>query len=201
MTLISVIAGNINILNLIPWLIFWAYWMLSLVYEVASRKYKRTVRRQSFLVGRFQSLLFALSIFLVLVNFKSYPLGIRFLPIVTAVEYLGLGIALAGIGFAIWAREHLGANWSGNVVLKKGHTLVTTGPYSIVRHPIYAGITLGIVGCVISAGTVVGLVAIPLVVAFSLIRINAEEKLMREAFGKDYDKYSKRVKAYIPNIW
>lgn len=197
----TLIAGNVNIVTLIPWLIFWAYWMLSMVYEVASRKYKRTARRQSFLVGRFQSLLFVLSIVLVLVNFKIYPFDVRFLPIMTAVEYLGLGIALAGIGFAIWAREHLGGNWSGNVVLKKGHTLVTTGPYSIVRHPIYAGITLGIVGCAISAGTVAGLIAIPLVIAFSLIRIFAEEKLMREAFGKNYDNYSRRVKAYIPKVW
>ena len=73
----------------------------------------------------------------------------RFLPV-------GLGVALAagGIAVAFWARWHLGTNWSGMVTLKEGHQLIRTGPYRAMRHPIYTGILLALLGTAITFGEV-----------------------------------------------
>jgi protein-S-isoprenylcysteine O-methyltransferase Ste14 len=69
-----------------------------------------------------------------------------------------------------------------------------------VRHPIYTGITIGIVGSAIAENTVTGLIAIFFVLLFSYFRIKDEEKLMKEKFGSDYADYAKKVKAFVPWI-
>jgi protein-S-isoprenylcysteine O-methyltransferase Ste14 len=196
-------AAQINAITAIPWVIFWIYWFAAIIYDAVSGKMKKAVRGQPFIAGRVQSLTLVVAIILVIANFpqKYYPLGVRFLPNSPAVLYTGLALSLLGIAFAIWAREHLGGNWSATVQLKKGHTLVMSGPYRIVRHPIYSGITLGIIGSAISIGNVAGIIAIICMAIFSLTRIADEEKLMHQAFGKEYEKYSGHVRAYIPGLW
>ena len=62
------------------------------------------------------------------------------------IVYPGLLLTAAGIGFAIWARLHLGRYWSGIITLKEGHKVITTGPYRWVRHPIYTGWLAGMFG-------------------------------------------------------
>jgi protein-S-isoprenylcysteine O-methyltransferase Ste14 len=109
-------------------------------------------------------------------------------------------VGLCSILFAIWARLTLGGNWSADAVLKKGQTLVKNGPYGIVRHPVYTGITIGIVGSAIAEDTVTGLIAIFFVLLFSYFRIKDEEKLMKERFGRDYEDYARKVKAFVPCI-
>ena len=58
------------------------------------------------------------------------------------VYWLGLLMVVAGLAFAVWARVHLGRNWSGTVTVKENHELIRSGPYAIVRHPIYTGLLL-----------------------------------------------------------
>src|SRR5277367_994188 len=75
-----------------------------------------------------------------------------FVPNTDLAGVAGLLLVTVGIAFSIWARLHLGGNWSGSVTIKQGHTLIRRGPYTIVRHPIYTGFLFAIVGVAIIVG-------------------------------------------------
>jgi protein-S-isoprenylcysteine O-methyltransferase Ste14 len=117
------------------------------------------------------------------------------------VAYSGLFLVLAGIGFAAWGRFQLGGNWSGTITVKKNQTLVTTGPYAIVRHPIYSEILLTVLGTVTVDREVRGLVAVGLLLVMLGLKAHMEEKFMTEEFGLEYREYQQRVKALIPMVW
>ena len=116
------------------------------------------------------------------------------------IDSLGVILCAAGMVFLVWARQNLGRNWSQTVSIKKGHELVTSGPYRYVRHPMYAG---GIIACIGSA-IVVGGAWILLLVILGLIflwRVGAEDRLMARQFPNEYPLYKKRTKALIPFVW
>src|SRR6185437_13420947 len=118
--------------------------------------------------------------------------------LVTAI--LGLVFVAAGIAFAIWARIHLGRNWSGTPSIKKDHELVTSGPYRFVRHPIYTGIILALIGNVLVAG-LPWIAALILFGVIFLFRIPKEEGYMMQLFPDQYPEYRKHSKALIPFVW
>src|SRR5271167_3272402 len=68
------------------------------------------------------------------------------------IPWIGVWFAVVGVAFAIWARILLGSNWSGTAKLKAGHTLICDGPYHIVRHPIYTGILIAVLGTAVDNG-------------------------------------------------
>jgi protein-S-isoprenylcysteine O-methyltransferase Ste14 len=115
--------------------------------------------------------------------------------------FVGAVVCLAGAGFALWARLILGKNWSARAEEKVGHSLVTTGPYAFVRHPIYTGFLFGMLGFALSVGTVWSLAAFMFGVFSLLVRIPVEEGLMLRVFKDSYTNYSLRTKKLIPFIW
>ena len=125
-------------------------------------------------------------------------LKVRLWPQTLAVLVSGTIIVALGLGFAIWARRHLGGNWSGEVTVKDDHELVRSGPYRFVRHPIYTGILIAILG----TGATIGewRVVLSLIFAFLSFYRKAmlEERWMTETFGRAYDDYRRRVAALIP---
>ncbi len=190
-------------LYIIPiWALFYIYWVGSAAYDLFSGRSKK-VSRQSTGMERMWNLFLGLALLLVVIEpiRMPYPLNVIILPSSYPILLLGMAIALSGIFFAIWARRHLGGNWSSVVEQKVGQEFIETGPYAIVRHPIYTGIMVGVVGSFIMAGSLGGLLAIPAALIFSLARISAEEKLMVGTFGQKYLDYRKRVKALVPRIW
>ncbi len=128
-------------------------------------------------------------------------LGWRFLRPNITVSWVGVALTAAGILFAFWARFTLGRNWSGTVTVKEDHELVIRGPYRIVRHPIYTGFTLGMLGTALVTARVRGLVALALIVVAWRLKWGIEERFMLEEFGERYTAYRKRVSALIPGIW
>ena len=118
------------------------------------------------------------------------------------MRVIGLAATVTGAAFAIWARLALGRNWSGVVVtVKDQHQLVTSGPYAIVRHPIYAGLFLMAMASAIIAplfGTITGTV---MLLCVFLLRIQREERMMTLHFGQQYDAYRQRIARLIPYIW
>ncbi len=102
--------------------------------------------------------------------------------------------------FLVWARQHLGRNWSQTVAVKKDHELVTSGPYRYVRHPMYSG---GLLACIGSAIVCGGPWIFLLVILGSLFfwRMGAEDKLLAKQFPDEYPDYKKRTKALIPFVW
>ena len=145
-------------------------------------------------------LLVPLGAFLVIQPGRFGPLNIRLLPDTQAVNLCGLTITTAGLVFAIWARFMLGRNWSGTVTVKAGHELIRGGPYRFVRHPIYSGILVGLLGTAIGGGTLPSLIG--LVIAFCGLRMKwrTEERFMAELFGAQYSQYTREVKAVIPGL-
>lgn len=76
--------------------------------------------------------------------------GIRFVPEGAPGLYAGFGLTIVGVAFAVWSRFYIGKNWDGMVVLKEDHQLMRSGPYGIVRNPIYSGFTLATLGAAMS---------------------------------------------------
>jgi len=102
---------------------------------------------------------------------------------------------------AIWARHTIGTNWSGIITLKEGHALVQTGPYVIVRHPIYSGLILAMLGSAIVLGELRGLLSVGLMPLSFTRKMNDEERLMKTQFPKEYPEYQARVKRLIPFLY
>ena len=176
------------------WVAWAIYWL------VAARGNKATRRREP-LSSRLAYIL-PLLVGGLLIGVRELPwsaaLGMRLWPPSSALYLIGLALLVGGLGFSVWARVHLGRNWSGTVTVKEGHELIRSGPYGYVRHPIYTGILTGVLGTVLCSGTlrsVLGLVIIA--IAFSR-KLRAEEVFMRETFPGQYEQYSEEVPALVP---
>ena len=109
-------------------------------------------------------------------------------------------LTVLGILFAIWARVHLGRNWSAAPAVKEKHELVTSGPYAYVRHPIYTGILLAAFGAALSGSAFA--IGIFIIVCFVFSRrIGKEERIMLELFSDTYPQYQARTKRLVPLVW
>jgi protein-S-isoprenylcysteine O-methyltransferase Ste14 len=177
------------------WLAWLAYWLL------AARNVKATRRRESLaslLLNRVFIWLAA-----ALLAFPNLPvpwLNERFLPVTMAAYWVGFVMLAIGLSFTVWARVYLGRNWSGTVTLKQEHELVRTGPYHLVRHPIYSGLLLAILGTAIAIGEWRSLFAfVSVAVGFSF-KMKVEERFMEETFLDEYRRYRAEVPALIPFV-
>ena len=111
---------------------------------------------------------------------------------------IDVAIAL-GFGFCWWARLHLGKLWSANVTRKEGHQVIDTGPYGLVRHPIYTGVLLAAFATAVLQGTLLALIGAVLMTGAWYWKARIEENFLRQELGKDsYDDYAARVAMLIP---
>ena len=124
----------------------------------------------------------------------------RFLPEAGWCFWLGAAITASGLLFSVWARIHLGNNWSQAVTLKQDHQLIISGPYALVRHPIYTGLLTGFLGCAIARGQWRGLLAVASVAAMLWRKLLLEETWMQERFGDSYTAYCRRVARIVPYL-
>lgn len=159
---------------------WFAYWML------AARNVKATRRREpvtTFLLNR----VFVI-VSLLLLLFPHLPprwLEEHFIAPATAPYAAGLIMTAAGLGFSVWARVHLGRNWSALVTVKQDHELIRTGPYGLVRHPIYTGVLLAILGTAVAIGEWRALIAFSLITIGFVLKLRSEERFMSQTFGSN----------------
>jgi protein-S-isoprenylcysteine O-methyltransferase Ste14 len=179
-----------------------AAWIVAgIVWMVGALGTKRTARAQSS-GSRLIDISLAALAFALLFN-DRFAIGLlarRFVPYSLVIAYAGLALTLTGIGFAIWARVFLGRNWSAIVTIKQDHQMVRNGPYALVRHPIYSGFLLALLGSALVLGEVRGLVAVGLAFLAWWFKSRLEEKFMEQQFGEEYAVYKRRVKALIPFV-
>lgn len=116
------------------------------------------------------------------------------------VEVLSVSLTTLGITFAIWARFYIGQNWSSAVTIKVGHQLIRTGPYAWVRHPIYSGLLLAMIGTALARREARGIFSVVLLWLGFWIKSRMEEQFMHKTFGPEYEGYSKSTGALIPRI-
>jgi protein-S-isoprenylcysteine O-methyltransferase Ste14 len=186
-----------NVLFPAMWIAWAVYWLL------LSRRAKVTARRESIFSRLSHIAPMMLAVFLLFSPASPIPvLGDRFLPLAQwrVWDAIGAAVNLAGLLFTVWARVHLGRNWSATVTLKEDHELVTSGPYGVVRHPIYTGLLLGVVGLAIAHGEWRSLLGVVIVALAFWRKLRIEESWMLEQFGDVYRSYRQRVAALIPGV-
>jgi protein-S-isoprenylcysteine O-methyltransferase Ste14 len=172
------------------WILFIVVWL------VFAADTKRYVRRSTTGVR--------ILIFLVVIGILRVPAMRKFLSGVErsiwspALGSVGVALVALGLALAIWARVHLGRNWGMPMSIRQDAELVTSGPYAFVRHPIYTGIILAMLG-----STLVSIWWMPAFILFSSYFVwsaKTEEKIMREQFTDQYPEYMKRTKMLVPFV-
>jgi protein-S-isoprenylcysteine O-methyltransferase Ste14 len=188
----SPLATRQVVLSFIPWLLFSIYW------EIASKDAAKATSSESQLSRGFHVLLANLAIFIEIA--PIYGFG-RFLPVSYRIMAAGFVIELMGLSLSIWARRHLGRNWSGEISIKVEHQLVRSGPYGRLRHPIYTALLTMYVGAALVSGRWLALVGLALAVFAYWRKIRLEEANLNAAFGADYDAYSRESWALLPGLF
>ncbi len=177
----------------ILWLCWAFYWGLAAARNGAP---ERTEARSSRLI-HLGSL--AVAFLLLFLNPLSIgPLGWRFVPDRLVCFLLGFAVTFLGLAFATWARFHLGPNWSGIIGTRGQHKLIQTGPYALVRHPIYSGLLLAIVGTAICIGEVRSLLGASLAAIAYIRKIRIEERWLLARFDPAYEDYRRDVGTLVP---
>lgn len=179
---------GVEVLFAVGWGAFWLYWL------IAAFSMKRG--RVSWSRGlRLRLVIVALAVLLVRFGVVRHH-GLNTDPWRAA---LGIAIFAAGLGFAIWARVHIGRNWGTPMTRKVEPELVTSGPYHLVRHPIYSGLLAGGMGTAIALSWV-WLLAVALAGIYFIYSATAEERYLTEQFPERYAAYKHTTKMLLPFI-
>ena len=118
-----------------------------------------------------------------------------------SIRWFGVALFAAGGALRLWPVFVLGPRFSGLVAIQPGHTLVTTGPYGVIRHPSYLGLLINALGWALAFRSGVGVLLTALLIPPLLARIRAEETLLRTQFGSEYDAYCSRTWRLIPGLF
>jgi protein-S-isoprenylcysteine O-methyltransferase Ste14 len=171
----------------IAWLAFWIYWFAS------ARGVKPGARSSHWVRARVVIVIAAIVVVRII-----HPRSWTFHSLLVG----GIGAALfaCGVAIAVWARVNLGRNWGMPMTIKQEPELVTSGPYRYVRHPIYSGLILALLGTALLTN-VVGLVIFAAFAATFLYSAHIEERNLATAFPDAYPAYREHTKMLIPFVW
>jgi protein-S-isoprenylcysteine O-methyltransferase Ste14 len=177
------------------WILFGLYWIVS------AFKLKKTKKRETW-SQRFRYVLPLVFAFYMLSQPGAHYgwLGARFVPASDAAAWIGVVVTAAGVAIAFWARWHLGANWSGVVTVKEGHELIRSGPYRSIRHPIYTGILLALLGTAFAVGEVRGLLAVVIASLSFYIKARREESFLTQEFGDRFAEHRRHTGMFLPRF-
>jgi protein-S-isoprenylcysteine O-methyltransferase Ste14 len=179
----------VDIVILAGWVAFWLYWLVASVGVKVGRT--RWTQFAGIRVGIVLVLLF-------LVRDKALKGHTNIHS--PWLQGIGLAVFFLGLALAIWARVYLGRNWGTPMSQKADPELVTTGPYSRVRHPIYSGIILAMIGTTIAA-SLYWLIAVVIIGAYFIYSAFMEERFMAGRFPDSYPEYKRSTKMLIPFIF
>jgi protein-S-isoprenylcysteine O-methyltransferase Ste14 len=124
----------------------------------------------------------------------------RFLPRSSITSLIGLILTVAGLSLAVWARTHLAENWSSRVRIRVGHELIRTGPYAHLRHPIYSGVLLGVIGTAVALGQWRGVISVALVLISYWIKGRREDAVLAREFGDSWLEHRRRAGFLLPRF-
>jgi protein-S-isoprenylcysteine O-methyltransferase Ste14 len=181
----------VGVVLTVCWLAFWIFWLAAATGAKASRR--------GLGWRRFAGARVAL---LIVIVFLARDLGFRARPTSASPVLAGIGLALfaAGLALAIWARLYIGRNWGMPMTRREEPELVTTGPYRKVRHPIYSGIILALVGTTL-ATTLYALIAVVVVGGYFIYSATQEETFLAQEFPDSYPAYKHSTKMLIPYLF
>jgi protein-S-isoprenylcysteine O-methyltransferase Ste14 len=132
------------------------------------------------------------------VRAHGYTGDLRFWHVSWTGAWICVGLIAAGFEFCWWARIHLGRLWSSQVTRKSDHRVIDTGPYAIVRHPIYTGILCAVYATAAAKGTIFGICGAIIITVGIWMKARLEEKWLGQELGQDYEAYRRRVPMLLP---
>ena len=169
------------------WGAFWIYWLVS------STNTKESTPRGGW---RLRGVSLGIIVVASLVIRRAH--GSSSLAIHSGVlEAVGTIVFVSGLAFAVWARIHLGRNWGVPMTQRAEPELVTSGPYRYVRHPIYTGILMGLLGTALAINLYY-LIALAVLTGYFVFSATVEERNMTVAFPEQYPEYKAHTKMLIP---
>ncbi|SDH26642.1 methyltransferase family protein [Paraburkholderia phenazinium] len=184
-----------SIAIVIPWTLWLIYWIAT------SKRVKQTAQRETSNSRTLQSIPLIVGGALIIVPDLTASAWAPDWQQLQVAQFAGIGVLLAGLAFSVWARLHLGTNWSVSVTLKEGHELVRSGPYRLVRHPIYTGCLLALAGAVLIGGEWRCVAGLLLIFASLAYKVRVEESWLTRYFGAAYTQYRRDVAALIPGLY
>lgn len=173
----------------VGWIVFWAYWLVMAATAKAGKS--RWTQFAGVRVG-------IILVILLLIRLRVFK-GHRAANSNPWLLGIGLAVFVLGLALAVWARVYLGRNWGMPMSQKDDPELVTTGPYGRIRHPIYSGIIVGMVGTAIAVSPY-WLIAVAILGAYFLFSAVIEERNMAKLFPAAYPPYKRATKMLIPYI-
>jgi protein-S-isoprenylcysteine O-methyltransferase Ste14 len=178
------------------WLLFSIYW------AIRGIRRHRSKRKAALIFTVLNNGLLYLGFILVLLG-RSVPssLSLLFLPQAIPIHITGTISVIVGVGFAIWSRQLLRNNWSRDVVIMEDQQFIHSGPYAIVRHPIYTGILLALLGSTLVSSTLGSLLGFVFAIISLWQKARMEEQLLFTEFGQQYANYQREVRFLIPFIY
>jgi len=200
--LAAIVAMIVYLWPRVSWSPLWlsaALWVLFIVYwSVAAGNASPVKSSESPRSRQLHQLLMYGAIVLAFLRLPG--LNRRWLPAAPAVVVAGLALHAVSVLLAVWARRHLGRNWSGAITAKEQHQLVRTGPYRWLRHPIYTAMLGMLAGTAVVSGEMHALIAMAILIIAYWRKIRLEERQLLKIFGTEYETYRRESWAVIPGL-
>lgn len=175
----------------------WVAWLL--YWLVMAFRTKPTIERGGFISYRVVGAILIV-VWLVIERLLNLSSHSRLWQTTLALGLVTDLLVLAGAAFTVWARITLGRNWSAEVTFKQDHELIESGPYALVRHPIYTGLILMALGTAINYGRTIGFAVLVAFCGAIWWKARQEERVMSSHFPDAYAEYKMRVHAIIPFV-
>jgi protein-S-isoprenylcysteine O-methyltransferase Ste14 len=183
-----------QLLTIVAWSAFVLSWIGAAFW--ADRAEKRPARREALL---YRTVTVAGVVLLVAGGEQFSRAADRLWSLEPVVDYALVLVVLSGIAFTWWARLYLGRLWSSSVTKKPDHRVVDTGPYAIVRHPIYTGIILACAATAAQLGTALAVAGVLVLWVGFWIKARLEERFLRSQLQEGaYDAYRQKVPMLVP---
>ncbi len=175
--------------------------MFCLVWVIAALRTKRVQTRAGFASRLVYGIPVVIAFYLMFGDTHAFSwLETRLFARTVSLAIVGVALTALGIALAVWARFYIGQNWSSAVTVKVDHQLIRTGPYAWVRHPIYSGILLAMLGTALVRHQLRGFIAV-LVLWFAFrVKSRMEERFMLTTFGSEYEDYCQSTGGLIPRL-
>jgi len=181
---------------------FWLIWII--YWQITALQAQKTVSNPRwFLIIGFRIVIVILVILFIRIHFLNSFMVNSYTKSIYTNSFLsifGFSIAVLGFLLSVWARIYIGRNWGQPMSEKEKTTIITKGPYAYIRHPIYTGIFIAMLGTTLVT-TIYWAIPLIFLTIYFIYSAKIEEKNLIKKYPKEYTEYIKKSKSFIPFIY